>query len=58
MKKSKFTPSQIAKILKEFELGKEQRHYHGSMESAKQRFINGVNDIVAWKPVNSNALNS
>lgn len=50
MRKSKFNPTKIAKILKEFDLGKDVA-FHGNTVYQELRYTNGANGMVAWKPV-------
>lgn len=52
MKSSKFSPTQISKILQEFESGKDIMLLLENMELVKLRFISGVNATVVWKQVN------
>ena len=52
MRKSKFSPTQIAKILKEFDLGKDVETIARDHGVSKRLFINGVNVMAAWRQAN------
>ncbi len=58
MKKSKFTPTQIMNILKEFDLGKSVEEITRNTVFPEQHFTNGGNAMAAWRPVNSSESKS
>lgn len=49
MKKSQFSPTQIANILKEFDHGKTAEELSRDHGVSKATFISGVNVMAAWR---------
>ena len=58
MKSSKFSPTEIAKILKGFESGKSLDTIVREYGVSKVNFINGVSVMAALKLANSRRLNN
>ena len=58
MRKSQFSHTQIANILKEFEQGKSAEEIYWEYGVSKALFINGENVMEVRKPVSLNVLKS
>lgn len=53
MKKSTFSPTKIAGILKEFTSGRSAEELARKLASARPLYTSGVKSTTGWKPVNS-----
>jgi putative transposase len=50
MRRSKFNPTQIARVLKEFEQGKESESLCREYGISNVPFTTGIDVMVGWKP--------